>query len=116
MLTYRKVSRIVGSRFFRVEFVKRTDGSIRVMNAKLGVKKHLSGEGAKYSFEEKGLLSVWDAVARSYRCVPLDGIIELRCGKHTLIGDGTHFVSEQIVRDESEDHSIGPVPAAVEAR
>lgn len=88
MLSYADIARAVGGRFFRVVFVKRTDGSVRVMRARLGVRKHLSGGGSKYSFASKNLLSVWDLDAKGYRAVPLDAIMEFRCGRVVLADNG----------------------------
>jgi hypothetical protein len=67
-------------RIFSVRFIKRTTGEERVMTARTGVKKHLRGGDAAYSFSEKSLLSVWDLNKKAYRAIPLDGIISLREG------------------------------------
>lgn len=77
-----------------MSFVKRTNGEVRNMIARLGVTKHLSGGGAKYSFASKNLLSVWDVQARSYRCVPLDAILSLKCGSLSLTEDGRLYRGE----------------------
>lgn len=67
-------------RIFSVVFVKRTTGEQRTMTARTGVKKHLRGGDAAYSFSAKSLLSVWDLGAKAYRSIPLDGILSLREG------------------------------------
>lgn len=71
-------------RIFTVTFIKRTTGEMRVMNARTGVKKHLRGGEAAYSFSEKMLLSVYDMQAAGYRCIPLEAII-------SVVIDGTTF-------------------------
>lgn len=76
--------------FFGVEFVKRTDGTLRKMNARLGVQKGKTGEGAPYNFSEKELIPVTDmqllqkfaksgssseeAVQKARRSIPYEGI------------------------------------------
>jgi len=67
-------------RIFSVKFTKRTDGSVREMVARTGVKKHLKGGDAAYSFSEKSLLAVYDLGKKAYRSIPLDAIISLREG------------------------------------
>jgi len=63
-----------GSRIFTVTFVKRTNGEIRVMNCRKGVTKHLQGGEAKYSFRDKGLVSVFDMQKQAYRVIALESI------------------------------------------
>ena len=46
--------------FFVAVFVKKTNGEIREMTCKFGVKKHVNGKGLKYRPIDKGLLTVWD--------------------------------------------------------
>lgn len=69
-------------RFFQVKFIKRGDGSLRQMTCRTGVRKHLRGGQAAYSFSEKSLLPVWEPIPgrdgqESYRSIPLDGITEI---------------------------------------
>lgn len=61
-----------------VEFTKRSDGSTRVMNCRTGVKRHLTGEGSRYSFKEKGLIPVFDLVKKQYRVINTPGIKTVR--------------------------------------
>ncbi len=61
-----------------VEFTKRSDGSMRVMNCRMGVRKHLTGEGSKYSFKEKGLIPVFDLIKGQYRVINTNGIKTVR--------------------------------------
>lgn len=115
MLSYQDIRRAVGGRFFRVVFVKRSDGTVRSMNARLNVTKHLTGGGAKYSFQDKNLLPVWDAVKRSYRSVPLDAILEFRCGNIILADNGLlgkemsdEEYKQRKLRDLQSDPDNGP--------
>lgn len=75
-------------RIFGISFVKRTTGQIRVMAAKYGVRKYVTGWGAAYDFEDHGLTCVCDAVllakglgAKSYRCVPTEGLVSITINK-----------------------------------
>ena len=72
--------RIVGNKFFTVEFVKRTTGEVRVMNGRLRVQKHLKGGDKAYNFSEKNLVSVYDVQKRGYRAVPMESVIRLKAG------------------------------------
>jgi len=72
-------------RIFSVKFVKRTDGQTRTMVARTGVKVHLKGGAAAYSFSANALLPVWDMQAKGYRSIPLDGIISLREGGEEFV-------------------------------
>tara|TARA_R110000822_G_scaffold36734_2_gene103184 strand:+ start:1203 stop:1532 length:330 start_codon:yes stop_codon:yes gene_type:complete len=53
---------------FTVEFIKK-DGTPRVMNARLGVKKGTTGEGMKYKPTERGLLPVYDMQNGGFRMI-----------------------------------------------
>lgn len=73
-------------RFFTVVFVKRTTGEVRTMNCRQRVVKHLKGGEAKYSFSDKGLVSVYDVQVAGYRSIPLENLLELHAGgiKYTV--------------------------------
>lgn len=64
-------------KIFTVEFVKRTNGEVRRLNCRMGVKKHLKGGGPAYDFGSKGLVPVFDMQKGEYRCFPLDAVNEL---------------------------------------
>lgn len=78
-----KLIRNSEGRFFTVKFIKRTDGSVREMNCRTGVVKHLRGGDAAYNFSEKGLISVYSLDAEGYRTIPIENILELRFGGNT---------------------------------
>jgi hypothetical protein len=67
-------------KFFTVTFVKRMDGTIRVMNARLGVKAYLKGGTLPYNPEPKELIPVFDVAKRAYRMINLRAIINLKIG------------------------------------
>ena len=70
------VKLVSDGRFFGVEFQKR-DGTVRQMQARLGVTKHLRGGEKAYSDAAKGILTVFSADARGYRSIRLDSILSL---------------------------------------
>lgn len=61
-----------------VVFIKRTTGEKRVMNCRLGVKKHLKGGELKYNPKDYDLLTTFDLVKGDYRCISLDSVLELK--------------------------------------
>lgn len=67
----------VGDAFFGVTFVKKDD-TVREMNCRRGVKKHLKGGELKYSPRERNLLSVYDVQAEGYRMVNVETLLEIR--------------------------------------
>lgn len=69
---------------FTAVFEKRTNGEIRTMNARLGVKKHLAGGELKFSPLKRDLLPVFDMNIQEYRFIPMEGLISINV-------DGTHI-------------------------
>ena len=63
--------------FFGVTF-KKKDGTIRTMNARLGVKRYL--KGGKSTVDQSKYATVYDVVAKGYRNIDLDTVIEVKCG------------------------------------
>lgn len=64
------------TKFFSVSFVKR-DGTIREMNCRRDVRKHLKG-GESTIKHKKNLVSVWDTKAKEYRCFDMGRVLSLR--------------------------------------
>lgn len=62
---------------FFVVFVKRSDGTVRKMSARTGVKKGVKGIGLKFDPAKKDLLSVYDCRKQQFRFIPLDSIISI---------------------------------------
>lgn len=65
-------------RFFSVEFIKRTTGERRLMNARYGVKSRLRGGPAAYDHASKKLVCVWDRHKEDYRTIPYEGMVRIR--------------------------------------
>lgn len=72
-----KVLDVMGNKIFTVTFIKK-DGTTRVMNARRGVKKGVTGVGLKYNPAEKGLVTVYDMQKRQFRSVNVDTITTIK--------------------------------------
>jgi len=80
-----KIEAAKGSgRVFGVTFIKRTNGEVRDMNCRGGVKKHLRGGELAYDPKEKRLVTVFDMAKGDYRSINCDSIIRIAV-------DGTTF-------------------------
>ena len=64
--------------FFSAEFTKK-DGTIRTINGRTGVKKHLNPEskGSAYDARELGYLPVYDVQQKGYRLINLQTITKV---------------------------------------
>ena len=65
-----------GGQFFTVSFIKRTNGLLRTMNCRKGVKKDVKGEEHRYNLENKNLICVRDVQNHKYRMISLENIRE----------------------------------------
>jgi hypothetical protein len=84
-MTVRELRELVGeNNIFTVDFIKK-DGSLRKMNCRLGVKKHLKGGELKYNPTEKNLLPVFDMEKQSYRMINVSTIKEIRYNHQNFI-------------------------------
>jgi len=73
------------STIFSVVFIKRTNGDLRKMTCRRGVKKYLAGGKAAYSFKDHDLLPVFDLNKiesaehkGAYRVINLNQLKELK--------------------------------------
>ncbi len=73
-----------GGKIARVTFVKRTDGTQRDMVCRTGVKKGVTGRGAAYDPESKGLVTVFDMQKQAFRTIPCENVIEVRARKQHM--------------------------------
>ena len=69
---------------FGVEFIKRSDGSLRKMVCRLGVRKHLKGGAKAYDPKKHDLLCVFDMEKESYRSIPVDAVQRLSVNGQTF--------------------------------
>ena len=73
---------------FGVEFIKRTNGELRQMNARFGVYSHTVGGYLKYVPEAKNLIGVFDMEAPpdrrdtkgAYRMIDLNSVLSVTYG------------------------------------
>jgi len=70
--------------FFRVAFSKRSDGRLRVMHCRTGVKKGTVGGQMSFRPEEKNLYIVYDMDCRSHKAIPLERVLSLRICKENI--------------------------------
>lgn len=83
------ISNLANGTIYSVSFIKK-DGSVRLMNSIKGTGKGVKGVGAKYDFQSKGLLPVYDlqlakqnpgAPEKAWRTVSLATIFQLKVDK-----------------------------------
>ena len=72
----RYIESTVNDRFFTIEFIK-ADGSKRVMNGRLGVKKHL--KGGQNCNDIDRFLTIYDVEKEGYRNINLDTVSAFSC-------------------------------------
>lgn len=78
-----KIIKLVGNKFFTISFIKK-DGTLRKMNARLGVTKHLKGGKKSYNPDDFNYLTVFDLGKKQYRTVNLNTVKEVKASKETL--------------------------------
>jgi len=71
-------------RIFSVYFRKK-DGTMRSMNCRRGVKKHLRGGDLPYDAKAKRLLPVFDLQVEGYRSVNLNTLVSFNIMSETFI-------------------------------
>lgn len=64
-------------KLFSVTF-KKKDGTLRKMVARLGVRKYLTGGGAKFDAEPRGMVRVFSMGDKGYRTVTAERIVRLK--------------------------------------
>ena len=73
-----KVDMLTNGRIFNVQFVKK-DGSVRSMNARLGVTKHLRSGQLKYNPTDKNYIIVFSMGDGGYRTISLEHVLRIKC-------------------------------------
>lgn len=71
------------NKIFTATFVKK-DGTTRVMNCQLGVKKYLKGGEQKFNPIEKNLLTVFDMQKGEYRMINISTLITLKANGEVI--------------------------------
>lgn len=67
-------------RFFRVSFIKRSNGELRTMIARTGVSKDVNGQGLAFEPRSKNLRVVRDVQKKAFRMIPLDAVQSFQSG------------------------------------
>jgi hypothetical protein len=80
----KEIKTLVGNKFFTVDFIKK-DGSLRVMNCRMGVTKALKGGEKTYNDDDFNYLTVFDVKVNAYRTINLDTIQRLKVNGETII-------------------------------
>ena len=95
-MTKDELYNMVGGRFFHVTFLKK-DGTIRHMNARIGVKKYLKHT---VNHDPKNahptVVTVYDMKKRAYRAFDLDRVYNVRQGKKVKFGKQASTLAELI--------------------
>ena len=68
-------------KFISVEFIKK-DGSLRKLNGRTGVIKHL--KGGKSTVDHAKYMVLYDTVSAGYRCINRSTIVSVSCNGLTL--------------------------------
>lgn len=82
-VTVENFNKFVGGSIFTAKFVKK-DGTVRIMNCRREVKKHLKGGKSTWQPEKQGYVSVYDLQAEGYRVINLSTLIELKANGKVL--------------------------------
>jgi hypothetical protein len=82
-MTVRELKNLVSDKIFTVDFIKK-DGTLRTMNCRLKVIKHLKGGKLPYDAESKNLLPVFDMQKGAYRIINVDTIQDIRFNNQIL--------------------------------
>ena len=75
---------VADGKIFTVEFIKK-DGTLRKMNARLGVKKHLKGGTLAFDPSERNLLPVFDMQKEGYRMINSSTILNIKIGGKEIV-------------------------------
>jgi len=71
-------------KFVTVTFTKK-DGTIRVLNGRLGVKKHL--KGGTNTLNPEQYITIYDVANKGYRAINRATIKSVACEGHTIINN-----------------------------
>lgn len=66
-------------------YFRKTNGTMRTLVGRRGVKRHLAGGSLPYDAEARNLLPVFDVSIRDYRMVNLETLVSFNIGGETFI-------------------------------
>jgi hypothetical protein len=74
-------------KFVGIDFIK-GDGSVRALNGRLGVRKHLKGGSNTVAADERPYLVIYDVKSKGYRAVNLAtaSIVRAQHKRHVIVG------------------------------
>lgn len=72
-----QLRQLVGSKIFTVEFIKK-DGTLRVMNCRLDVKKHLKGGTMNHDPKVLNHIVVFDMQKAAYRTINVNTLVKIK--------------------------------------
>jgi len=75
----KNIIHLTNGKFFTAKFTKK-DGSTRIMNCRLGVKKYLKGGSLRFNPSDYNLIPVFCFEKKSYRMININTIQELKVG------------------------------------
>lgn len=78
----RQILESTNGRVFGATFVKK-DGTVRTINCRLGVTKHLRG-GVSTTAHKTNLITVYDMASKGYRTINLDTLISAHVDGATI--------------------------------
>ena len=93
-------------RAFQVTFYK-ANGERRVMRARLGMVRGITGKGLSFNPSEHGLVNVWE-LGNGYRMVPLARVVSLR------VPDRSKHLKE-VIKGAVVRHALGGNVSSVSA-
>jgi len=74
---FKELKSVQTGKTFTITFIKK-DETVRVMNARLGVKKHLKGGTLRYNPANYNLLGCYDMQNGGYRMINFDTIKQIK--------------------------------------
>ena len=77
------IKKFIGNKFFSVEFYKK-DGTLRKMQCRLNVKKHLKGGTKSYDSDALEYLTVYSIDSKGYRTVNLNTIKQIKANRKVI--------------------------------
>jgi len=76
---------------FKAVFRKRSNGVLRRMICRLGVRKYITGKGMNYNPKDYKLLTVFDMIKQKYRMISLDSLMLLIINKQKYLIKGSIY-------------------------
>lgn len=95
-----EVKKLVGNKIFTAIFTKK-DGSVRKMNCRLQVKKHLKGGTKKYDAASLNYLTVYDLQKKAYRTINVNTLKQLKFQGQTFAFQDAKLIKNNKLTDKT---------------